>query len=497
MEIKAITGAIARVRTGALIVTHYEGKRLPEGDTAVLDKALGGAITRLIKQGEIKGKAGEITLLHSPAGITASRVVVVGLGKKRGLTTDKIRAAVAEALRYVRGRGITSAATVVPGDGVRGIKTEAAAQAVAEGAILGLYTFHRHMSKKGDNNKEIKTLKVIGKGRAQLAAAIALGQVLAEAAIRARDMVNEPANFMTPTVMAETAQKLADEYGLSVEIFDRDKMTELGMGGLLGVSQGSQQPPRFIILKYRGRSGDQTDLALVGKGLTFDSGGISIKPSERMGEMKGDMAGGAAVMAAMASIARLKPAVNVTALVPATENMPSGSALKPGDIITALSGKTIEVLNTDAEGRLVLADALSYAKNIGAKAIIDAATLTGACQVALGNMCSGAFTNNPALQDKVVAAAKTTGELVWPLPMYEEYAELIKSDVADIKNIGNRYGGAITAAKFLEEFVGGVPWVHLDIAGTFLADKDKGYLLKGGTGVPARTLVTLVLQMAK
>ncbi len=497
MEIKAITGNIARVRTRAIIVGHYEGKRRPEGETAVLDRALYGAIARLIKRGEIKGKAGEITLLHDPAGITAGHVVVAGLGKKRGLTIDKIRAAVAEALRYVRGRDITSAAVVVPGAGVRGIMMEEAAQAVAEGAVLGLYTFRRHRTKKGDNAKEIRTLKIIGKGRAQLSAAIVRGQVLAEAANRARDMVNEPGNFMTPTVMAEAALKLADEYGLSVEVFDRDKMAELGMGGLLAVSQGSQQPPQFIILKYQSKNNDKTDLVLVGKGLTFDSGGISIKPSERMSEMKGDMAGGAAVMATMAAVARLKPAINVTALIPATENMPSGQALKPGDIITALNGKTIEVLNTDAEGRLILADALSYAKNIGAKAIVDAATLTGSCQVALGDKCSGVFTNNQPLQDKVIAAGKATGELVWPLPMFEEYRELIKSDIADIKNTGGRYAGAITAAKFLEEFVGGVPWVHLDIAGTFLADKEKGYLVKGGTGVPVRTLVTLIMQLAK
>jgi len=497
MEIKAITGDIARVRTGAIIVTHHEGKRRPEGETATLDKALKGAIARLIKQGEIKGKAGEITLLHSPAGVTAGRVVVAGLGKKRGLTLDKIRGAVAETLRYVRGKGITSAAVVVPGAGIRGIRTEETAQAVAEGAILGLYTFRRHMTKKGDNAKEIKTLKVIGKGRAMLTAAIERGRVLAEAASWARDMVNEPGNFMTPTNMAEAARKLADDYGLSLEVFDRDKMTELGMGGLLAVSQGSQQPPRFIILKYQGKGGDKTDLVLVGKGITFDSGGISIKPSERMSEMKGDMAGGAAVMAAMIGLSRLKPALNVTALVPATENMPGGTALKPGDIITAMNGKTIEVLNTDAEGRLILADALSYAKKLGSKAVIDVATLTGACQVALGDKCSGAFTNNQALLDKVIAAGKATGELAWQLPMFEEYKELIKSDIADIKNTGGRYAGAITAAKFLEEFVGGVPWVHLDIAGTFLADKEKGYLVKGGTGTPVRTLVSLIMKMAK
>jgi leucyl aminopeptidase len=282
-----------------------------------------------------------------------------------------------------------------------------------------------------------------------------------------------------------------------VEVFDREKMKELGMGGLLGVAQGSQQPPQFIVLSYQGSEIKGTDVALVGKGITFDSGGIDIKPSEGMEEMKGDMAGGASVMATLMALARLKPRINVTALVPATENLPSGTAMKPGDIITAMNGKTIEVLNTDAEGRLILADALSYAKKIGAKAIMDVATLTGACHVALGSICSGTFTNEQALVDKVIAAGKETGELMWQLPMYEEYKEQLKSDVADIKNVGNRWGGAITGAKFLEEFVDKTPWVHLDIAGTYYTDKEKGYLTKGGTGIPVRTLINLVLTMAK
>ena len=269
------------------------------------------------------------------------------------------------------------------------------------------------------------------------------------------------------------------------------------MGGLLGVSQGSQQPPRFIVLSYKGRDADDIDIALVGKGITFDSGGIYIKPSEDMDDMKGDMAGGASVMGAVAAIAQLKPKINVTALVPATENMPSGTAMKPGDVITAMNGKTIEVLNTDAEGRLILADALSYAAKLGAKAIIDVATLTGACRAALGTFITGVFTNNQALVDKIIAAGEAAGELMWSFPMNDEYKELIKSDIADIKNIGGKYAGAITAAKFLEEFVDKTPWVHLDIAGTSETDKDKGYLVKGATGVPLRMLVEFVMAEAK
>jgi leucyl aminopeptidase len=280
-------------------------------------------------------------------------------------------------------------------------------------------------------------------------------------------------------------------------VLEKPQMADLGMGALLGVAQGSQQPPRFIIVNYRGRPSDEVDVALVGKGITFDSGGIDIKPYEGMHEMKGDMAGGASVLASLTAIARLKPAINVTALVPAAENMPGGSAQKPGDIVTALNGKTIEILNTDAEGRLILADALSYAKKINAKTIIDVATLTGACRMALGTVCTGVFTNNQALADKLVAAGNEIGELMWQFPMFEEYNEQIKSDIADVKNIGGRYAGAITAAKFLAEFINGTPWLHLDIAGTSDTDKDKGYQVKGATGVPVRAIVNLVEKMAK
>jgi leucyl aminopeptidase len=497
MEIKVSTGDIAGIKNGAIIIGHYEGDKKPEVEAAAIDKALGGVISTLIKQGDIKGKLNEITLLHSMGKVPAGKVVVVGLGKKKELTINKVRAAAAEVCRYLRGKGVDSIAITVLGTGINNIKNDDTAQAITEGALLGLYTFRKYMTKKENNDKEIKELTLFGKEKKQIENAIDRGRIIAEAAIYARDMVNEPSNYMTPAKMAEAARELAGQYGLKVEVFEKEKMKELGMGGLLGVSQGSQQPPRFIILSYKGKKSDEVDVALVGKGITFDSGGISIKPSENMADMKGDMAGGASVMATIAALARLKPAINVTALIPATENLPSGTAMKPGDIIKAMNGKTIEVLNTDAEGRLILSDALSYANKIKAKAIIDVATLTGACQVALGNICSGAFTNNQPLLDKVIAAGNTAGEPAWQLPMFEEYKEFIKSDFADIKNTGNRYGGAITAAKFLEEFVDKTPWVHLDIAGTSDTDKEKGYFVKGATGVPVRTLINFVLERAK
>ncbi|MFA5309255.1 MAG: leucyl aminopeptidase [Dehalococcoidales bacterium] len=497
MEIKAAAGDITKAKAGAILLTHYEGVKTPEGEAAAADKALGGVIAGLIKQGDIKGKLNEVTLLHSLGKLPAERVAIVGLGKKKELTIDKVRGATGQACRYLRDNGASDIAAAVMGEGANGIKSDAAVQAMTEGALLGLYTFKKHMTKKDDAKKEVKTLTIYAASKDKAEKAIEPGKVLAEAATWARDMVNEPSNFMTPSDMAAEAMKMAKKYGIKAEIFEKDKIKELKMGGLIGVAQGSQQPPRFIMLTYKGREGEGIDVALVGKGLTFDSGGISIKPSESMEDMKGDMAGGASVMGAMMAIARLKPGINVTALVPATENMPSGSAQKPGDVVTALNGKTIEVINTDAEGRLILADALSYAVKLGAKSIIDVATLTGACQVALGNICTGAFSNNQALADKVIAAGKETGEPAWQLPMFDEYKELIKSNYADIKNTGGRYGGAITAAKFLEEFVDKTPWVHLDIAGTSDTDKEKGYLVKGATGTPVRTLVSFVLTQAK
>ncbi len=499
MEIKVIAGNIAEIEAGAIIVNHFEGMKRLEGDAASLDKTLAGAISQLITQGEIKGKLNEVTLIHSLGKLPAARVVVVGLGKKQELSLDKIRGAAAETCRLLRQKGVDNIATIAQGAGIAGITPEGAAQAITEGALLGLYSFRRHITKEAEYG-EIQLLTIVGADKAELPRleqGCYKGKVLAEAANLARDMGNEPANYMTPTHMAEVAAKLAGSYGLELSVLEQEQMRELGMGALLGVAQGSRQPPKFIVLHYRGGDSTEAEVALIGKGITFDSGGISIKRAEKMDEMKGDMAGGAAVMAAMSAIAQLKPKINVVALIPATENLPGDSALKPGDILTAIDGKTIEIISTDAEGRLVLADALGYAKKFGAKTIIDVATLTGSCRVALGDVCSGAFGNNQELVDKVIAAGAEAGELIWQMPMYDQYKEQNKSDIADIKNVGGRYGGAITAAQFLAEFVGDTPWVHLDIAGTSLSDKERAYLVKGATGVPVRTLVNLVLSLAK
>jgi leucyl aminopeptidase len=499
VEIKVAAGDIVRFQVGAIIVNFFEGTERPEGVTAAVDRALDGAIAQLISQGEIKGKLNQVTVIHTLGKLPAPRVAVAGLGKPSELTLDKIRSAVAGTCRVLRQKGADKIATVAQGTGIAGITPEGSAQAIAEGALLGLYTFRRHITKEPEFG-EIKELTIVDPDNSRLSRleqGCRQGRILAEAANLARDMVNEPANYMTPTIMAETATSLARSYSLELTILGREQMLELGMGALLGVAQGSQQPPQFIILRYKGRDSNENDVALLGKGITFDSGGISLKSAEAMGDMKSDMAGGAAVMAAMSALAQLKPKINVIALVAATENLPSGSALKPGDVLKSMSGKTIEIISTDAEGRLTLADALGYAKKQGAKALIDVATLTGAIRVALGDICTGAFTNNQELVDKVMAAGAEAGEKIWQMPMYEEYKEQNKSDVADIKNTGGRDAGAITGAQFLAEFAGDTPWVHLDIAGTRLNEKERGYLGKGATGVPVRTLVNFVLALAK
>jgi len=499
VEIKTIVGDIAQTKAGAIIISFFEGMKSPDGELAHIDQALDGAIAQLIKQGEIKGKLNEITIIHSLGKLPADRVVVAGLGKQEELTLDKVRGVAAEACRRLRQTDGNTVATTALGAGIAGITPEAAAQAVTEGALLGLYTFRKHITKEAEYD-EIKQLSIVTSQQAELPAleqGYDKGRVLAEATNLARDMVNEPGNHMTPGQMADMAKGLAKTYGLEISILEREQMQESGMGGLLGVTQGSQQPPKFIILRYQGSDSTDIDLSLVGKGITFDSGGISIKPSEKMGEMKGDMAGGAAVMAAVSAIAQLKPKINVMAIIPAVENMPSGNALKPGDIITATNGKTIEIISTDAEGRLILADALGYANKLGTRLMVDVATLTGSCRIALGDICSGAFGNNQELIDKVLAAGAEAGELIWQMPMYEQYKEQNKSEVADIKNTGGRYAGAITAAQFLAEFVGDTPWVHLDIAGPFLSDRERNYLIKGATGVAVRTLINLAIALAK
>ncbi|OGO40109.1 MAG: hypothetical protein A2147_05425 [Chloroflexi bacterium RBG_16_57_8] len=497
MEVNVAIADIVRFEAGALIVGVFEGEERPEGDTARVDEALGGAISQLIGAGEIKGKLNQVTVIHSLGKLPAVRVAVVGLGKKADITAEKLRGVMAQACRGLRSRGAGTVAGTALGAGTAAIDWAKSTQAMTEGSLLGLYAFRKHITKEPDNG-EIRQLTIVDTDAGKLVSledGLRLGRILARATNMARDMVNEPANYMTPTDMANAAVEVSRTFGLELAVLEREQALELGMGAFLGVAQGSRQPPKFLVLRYNGRSSAENDIALVGKGITFDSGGISIKPSEGMGDMKGDMAGGASVMAALSAIAELKPRINVMAVIAATENLPGGTALKPGDVLKSMSGRTIEIISTDAEGRLTLADAIAYARKQGAKNIVDVATLTGAMRIALGDICSGAFTNNQELVNKVIAAGSDAGERIWQMPMYDEYREQNKSDVADIKNTGGRYAGAITAAQFLAEFAGDTPWVHLDIAGTNMTEKERGYLVKGATGIPVRTLVNLVLAL--
>lgn len=497
MEIKVIVGDIAQIEADAIVVNLFEGVDQPGGATDAVDKALDGAMSSLISRGEIKGKFGEVNIVHTFGKLPAGIVAIAGLGKRQDFNVDKIRRVAGEFCRALRKSNCHKIATILHGAGIGGIELEASAEAIAEGALLGLYSFTKYKKPEYEDIEEI-LIAVREKEKVPiLELAIGKGKLVAEATNLARDMVNEPANYMTPNQMAETAKEIASKYNLEFKVFDREDMEAMSMGALLGVAKGSNQPPKLITLSYKGDERSEKALGFLGKGITFDSGGISIKSSEGMSEMKDDMAGAAAVMTALGAIAQLKPRINVTAIIPATENLPSGTALKPGDVLKAMNGKTIEVINTDAEGRLILADALSYAQKLGLSPLIDLATLTGACRVALGTLYSGLFGNDQDLVDKVLRVAERTGERMWQMPMPEEYKEQNKSEIANVKNTGNRYGGAITAALFLTEFVDNTPWVHIDIAGTASSNKESGYTVKGATGVGVRTLVELALSEAE
>ena len=502
MDIKAVAGDVASTETGALIVNLFEGVTQPGGATGAVDAALDGAITRLIDEGEIKGKRGELTLVHTLGKLPAARVIVAGLGKQESFSVEVVRQVMGDAARLVRRLNVRKAATIAHGAGIAGMDPQTSGQAIAEGTYMGLYTFRQYKSASDDDTTaEVEDVLVVERDSDKLAAlqqGIDKGRLLAESVIIARDLANEPANVLTPTELAERARQVAEAAGLEFSIIDEPQMAELGMGALLAVAAGSDQPPKLIVMQYHGDPGnDSNNLALCGKGITFDSGGISIKPAEGMGAMKGDMAGGASVIGAMKAIAALKPRINIMALVPATENMSGGSATRPGDVVRGMTGKSIEIENTDAEGRLVLADAIGYARQHGQRRIVDVATLTGAAVVALGNTTSAVLGNDQALVDRVIKAGNAAGERFWQLPMFEEYKELNSSTIADVKNTGGRPAGTITGAYFISEFAEDVPWVHLDIAGTARTDKERGYIVTGHTGVPVRTLVNLVLDLAE
>lgn len=492
MNINVVSGSITEIACDTMIVSLFEGQA-PSGTAAAVDKALHSQLSALTRDLPGCGKYGETNVIHTLGAMNAKRIILLGLGPEQELTLDKLRALMAVAMRTARKMQAVTVATAIHNLSDN-LEPAAAAQVVAEGAVMGLYQFTYYKTSKNDN-PGIETLLIVENDAAKLDAIstkVQDGQIIADSVNLARDLVNHPAQYMTPTQMACQAAEIAKRYELELTILEKADMQQRGMGALLAVAQGSVEPPKLIILKYQGDPTSQESIALVGKAITFDSGGISIKPSQKMDEMKGDMAGGAAVLGAMQAIGQLKPKVNIIAVVPCTENMPSGAAFRPGDILTSLSGKTIEVLSTDAEGRLILADAVTYAKQLGATKLIDVATLTGACVIGLGTVYSGIVTNNQAWCQTVMAASGQSGEKMWQLPNDDEYLEQIKSSIADLKNTGGRYAGTITAGLFIGEFADKTPWVHIDIAGTSDAEKDKGYNPKGGTGVGVRTLVQLM-----
>lgn len=497
MQVSSRTGDLGQFPSRAIVVFLFEGSMTPLGAAADVDRALDGAISQLLREGAVKGKANEITPIHTLGRIPSPWVLLVGLGKVGKSNAQALRNAVAVAARYLRRLGADTVATTA--DAALGLEPGVCAQAFVEGAMLGLYAFNVH-KKEPEDEKEVREIVFVEAEPARAEAvgrAAERGRVLAEATNWARDLANEPANYMTPSDLAERAQAVAREYNLGCRVFERKELEDMGMGAFLGVAQGSHQPPKLIVLDYKGDVPGATPLGLVGKGITFDSGGISIKPSQGMQEMKSDMAGGADVIAAVRALAELKAKVNVTAVVPATENMPGGSAMRPGDVVRAMNGKTIEVVNTDAEGRLILADALCYARSLGLSPVVDVATLTGAIQITLGKVAIGAMTNDEALLERVKGAGDAAGERVWQLPLFDEYKELLDSEVADMKNVGGREAGSITAAIFLREFIEDTPWVHLDIAGVDQRDELKGIFLKGSSGTGVRTLINLALNLAE
>jgi leucyl aminopeptidase len=496
MKTNLILTSPAQVETDCLVVlaldrssaTGKDAKPDVAIDTA--EAAIRDAAADVISTGEVTGKPFETTLLHHPLNLKAKRLLILGGGKAKSFTAYELRRLSGAAVRALKSRGVRSFTFLAPQPST--LDADLAVKAIAEGAFVGNFEPDYYKSDRKDQSIDALTIVACG-DQAKLQAALDEGRIIGEAQNFTRDLVNEPSNRMTPTILGERAKKMAAETGLQCEVYGADKIKELKMGAFWSVAQGSDEPPALIVLKYEPAGASaQPVLGLVGKGITFDTGGISIKPADGMEKMKYDMAGGAAMLGAMRAIAQLKPKVKVTAIVCATENMPSGKAQKPGDVQIAMSGKSIEIINTDAEGRLVLADGLHYAKQLGCTHLVDAATLTGAVVVALGYVNAGVFGNNDEMYDRFSTANDKAGEKFWRMPLDEEYKESIRSGIADIVNSGGRWGGAVTAAMFLKEFAEDTPWLHLDIAGTAWTEDAKPWIAKGPSGIAVRTLVEFV-----
>jgi leucyl aminopeptidase len=496
MQVKVQVGRAEAASAEVLVLTHCEGEGLGKQDAALLDRALGGALRTLVHSKEFEGKANEVLLYHTRGTVPAKRLVLVGLGRKSEVTLETIRQAIGSAVKRVRQAKVGSFAVVFPTVSSIGMSLVEVAQAMVEGAILGSYQFTAYRS-EASSGQDITGMRILIQQKGQLrqvTEGVRRGVATAEATVFVRDLCNHPSNVLTPTRVANEAKTIARAEGISIKILEQNEMERLGMGALLGVARGSQEPPKFIILEYTGaKKKDERPVVLVGKTITFDTGGISLKPAENMEHMKADMTGGAEVLASIRAAARLKLPLRLISILPVAENMPGGRAMKPGDIVKTLSGKTVEVQNTDAEGRLILADGLAYAMRFKPAALIDIATLTGACVVALGQFAIGMFGGDQSLKEQIRKSGQKTGERVWEMPLWEEYFEQLKSDVADMRNIGGRGGGMITAALFLSKFVGNCPWVHLDIASTDWSERERAYIPKGPTAIGTRLLLQYLI----
>ena len=503
MNTNLSSAAPSQLETDCLVAVILDRgqKDKPAVTVESADAVVRDAAKDVIVSGEAAGKMFETTLLHGPSGMKAKRLLLIGGGKASAFSAGELRKIAGTAVRTLKAKNIRSFALIVPGSV---IPAGAGVRAIVEGAFVGNFDPGYYKSDRKDKNKDqkIDAVTIVVQQDAQgdsneleaaLEAALQTGRIVAESQNFTRDLVNEPSNRMTPTIMAERARKMASEVGLSCETYGPDKIKELKMGAFWGVAQGSDEPPALIVLRYDpAGAAEKVHLGLVGKGVTFDTGGISIKPADGMEKMKYDMAGGATMMGAMRAIALLKPKVKVTAIICATENMPSGKAQKPGDVQIAMSGKSIEIINTDAEGRLILADGLSYARQLGCTHLVDAATLTGAVVVALGYINAGIFASDDQMYDRFAKANQLAGEKMWRLPLDDEYKENLKSNIADMVNAGSRWGGAIFAAMFLKEFAEDTPWIHLDIAGTAWMEDNKPWIAKGPSGIALRSLVEFV-----
>ncbi len=497
MEIKTRVGHPLKQKTPCVVIGAFEGK-LTAPLLKELDDSLEGIFTRAVKAGEFTGKNRETLLLHPGRRLPAERILVVGLGRERECRQERLRQASGTAATFLQSRKIVSYVLGLPVSG-KNLDARKGAQALTEGIALASYRFDRY--RKNENGEkspapEQVTLLVEKKIQTEADRGIAEAMSICRGVTLARDLVNEPGNAKAPEFLAEQARTIAAETGIKCTILEKKELESEGLGALLGVAQGSVREPRLIILEYRGGNNSARPIALIGKGVVFDAGGISLKPAEKMEEMKMDMAGGAAVLGAMLSAALLKLPVNLVGIVPAVENLPSGTAMRPGDILTSLSGRTIEVINTDAEGRLILADALTWAKRYDPRVVIDLATLTGACVIALGHHATAVLGNHDSLIRQLIRAGEETGERLWQLPLWEDYSAQIKSEFADVRNTGGRPAGTITAATFLQKFASDFTWAHLDIAGTAWEEKGRPYQPKGATGIGVRLLIDYLQRAA-